>query len=158
MLLGCSEPPPNLPHCRANAEPLNSPATSAGCLIVNEQQLLVIKHRLSGRWDIPAGGQVTGESLACTAHRETFEETGINVSVDAYITTTTSGMALFACSHQSGFTPPKYPTLPLPEWSKGEVTQIKWVDPFTLNPREWRYMDQWPEIAEAFVMASSIQK
>ncbi|WP_164084645.1 NUDIX hydrolase [Alteromonas flava] len=156
---GCSDPTPNPPACRSSVTvPSTTVNQAAGCIIVAQQQLLLVKHRLSGRWDIPAGGVRADESLACAAHRETFEETGLNVSVEKYLGTTQSGLALFQCDEHSGLGPDKYTSLPVPFWSKTEVSAVKWQDPYSLPVREWRFLEQVTEIKDAFVVAQQQQK
>jgi 8-oxo-dGTP pyrophosphatase MutT (NUDIX family) len=55
---------------------------NAGCFLVDKQKLLVVQVIHNGRGlDIPGGTSEKGESAQCTAARETFEETGLNVIV-----------------------------------------------------------------------------
>ena len=158
LLSACSEPIPSPPHCRSSVILEQHEATGAGCVITASKQLLVIHHRLSGKFDIPAGGVNDNESLACAAHRETFEETGLNVAVIDFLGTTDSGLALFSCMPSGGLLPEKYPTLPVPDWATTEVDGIEWIDPFTLRHENWRYPDQLVEVRDAFVVASKQQK
>ncbi|MDM7861729.1 NUDIX hydrolase [Alteromonas sp. ASW11-36] len=157
LLVACSEAPPLPPHCRVQIEaPLPNNQPSA-CIITAANKLLVIGHRLSGRLDVPGGGGVAHESAACTAHRETFEETGLNTEVTALLGITESGLYLFACQQTGGLTPDKYPQLPVPGWSSTEVTHIEWVDPYILTHDDWRYPDQLVEIKDAYVEAIKVQ-
>jgi 8-oxo-dGTP diphosphatase len=55
---------------------------SAAALIVRHEQVLLVNHRETGRYDfwLPPGGSLEGgESIFECAKRETFEETGLNV-------------------------------------------------------------------------------
>ena len=59
---------------------------AAGALVVENDRLLVVRHRIVGRYDfwVPPGGGVLGaEELTTAAIRETFEETGLVVEVGA---------------------------------------------------------------------------
>ena len=157
LLAGCTEAPPQPPHCRVQVDdsiPTNQPGA---CIITAANQLLVIGHRLSGRLDVPGGSAVAEESAACTAHRETFEETGLNTKVTNLLAITESGLYLFACQQSGGLTPDKYPQLPVPDWSNTEVTKIEWVDPYTLTHDDWRFPDQLVEIKDAYVEAIKFQ-
>ena len=157
-LAACSDSPPLPPHCRVIEELPEISTVAAGCIVTSNNQLLVIRHRLSGKLDIPAGGVNEVETSACAAHRETFEETGINTLVNAHLSITQSGLALFSCVQQSGFDADKYAKIPVPEWSTTEVEEIQWVDPFELSHQDLRYPDQLAEIRDAFVKAARQQK
>jgi ADP-ribose pyrophosphatase YjhB (NUDIX family) len=57
---------------------------AAGALVVKSDRLLVVHHRVAGRYDfwVPPGGGVDGaEELTAAATRETLEETGLVVEV-----------------------------------------------------------------------------
>lgn len=157
-LVACSEQAPLPPHCRTATELPVQTTYAAGCIITSNDKLLVIQHRLSGKLDIPAGGSDGQESAACTAHRETFEETGMNTFINAALGSTESGMGLYSCVQQSGFDADRYPQLEVPNWSSTEVTAIFWVDPFELTHKDWRYPDQLSQIRDAFVAARQHQE
>jgi 8-oxo-dGTP diphosphatase len=56
---------------------------SAAALIVQDGRLLLVNHRLPGRFDfwLPPGGGLEGEeSILDCARRETFEETGLRIA------------------------------------------------------------------------------
>lgn len=55
---------------------------SAGALVVRDSRVLLVRHRMSGRYDFwapPGGGVEEDEELAAAAERETFEEAGLRV-------------------------------------------------------------------------------
>jgi ADP-ribose pyrophosphatase YjhB (NUDIX family) len=57
---------------------------SAATLIVQNDQLLLVNHRESGKYDfwVPPGGSLVGsESIMDCARRETLEETGLSVEL-----------------------------------------------------------------------------
>ena len=58
---------------------------SAAALIVRNEQVLLVHHRETGRYDfwVPPGGGLQGsESIFECARRETLEETGLDVELD----------------------------------------------------------------------------
>jgi len=58
---------------------------SAAALIVRNEQVLLVNHRETGRYDfwVPPGGGLQGsESIFECARRETLEETGLDVELD----------------------------------------------------------------------------
>lgn len=57
---------------------------SAAALIVQNEQVLLVNHRVSGQYDfwVPPGGSLSGsESILDCARRETLEETGLTVEL-----------------------------------------------------------------------------
>lgn len=154
-LFSCSQSAPSTPVCRVQSEIIiDSISKSAGCIIPIAEKVLLIQHRLSGRLDIPGGGQNDGESLACAAHRETWEETGLNVVVGELVAHTSNGMALFACSQDAG-----YEALPnaiaAPAWATLEVKGLVKVKPFDLDDDKLRFKDDLVPLLDGFVAASA---
>ena len=157
-LVACSETTPNAPFCRYS-EAL-SPASKAitgfanqqpsACLIRDGRYLLVVIHRLSNKYDLPSGQANEGESAACTAHRETFEETGLNVKVIQYVGQSNSGLQFFHCEQEAGFNAPDVAP-PSPFWQSHEIKQVLWVDPYEINHKDWRFAEQLVEVRAAFV-------
>lgn len=113
---------------------------AAACLIKTGSKVLLVQHRLSGKLDFPGGGLVEDESLACTAHRETWEETGFNVEVKEYLSTTVNGLVIFGCHVDAGIE--KLPnTFDAPPWAKIEVIRLVKADPFMLDHDALRFAD-----------------
>lgn len=53
---------------------------SAGALVVRKQQILLVRHKVEGRYDFwapPGGGVEDDEELSAAAEREALEEAGI---------------------------------------------------------------------------------
>jgi phosphatase NudJ len=149
-LFACTHPSPDPPICRvsnslvqvqqnidqqAQASPI-----AAACLIKANSKVLLVEHRLSGKFDFPGGGRGEGESLACTAHRETWEETGFNVEVSQYLLTTKNGLVLFGCQLDAGLEnlPDKFEA---PRWAQVEITGLAKIDPFVIDQNAMRFAD-----------------
>jgi len=59
----------------------NASITGAACVIRSGDKLVLIKEILTNKLSLPAGGVVEGESPEAAAQRETWEETGLVVSI-----------------------------------------------------------------------------
>lgn len=71
---------------------------AAGCYIATEQGVVMTIGRFNGELQLPAGTREAGESPACTARRETLEETGLLVQVAERVGTRKGGrFVLFRC-------------------------------------------------------------
>jgi len=59
----------------------------AGALVVKDDRVLLVRHERSGRyrWELPSGLVDAGETFEQAAERETFEETGVAVSITALL-------------------------------------------------------------------------
>jgi 8-oxo-dGTP pyrophosphatase MutT (NUDIX family) len=122
------------PDCDAQSQLETVAASGAACVVIVEERLLVIRHRPSGRLDLPGGRSKSGESARCTAQRETWEETGLEVRVGEAL----GGRAnLFRCTPLQAVSPASDP--PLRWWSAVEASAVLWVDPRTVQDAEWRY-------------------
>jgi len=159
-LLGCSESIPNTPACRMHKNlskvHLDSSADTfkaAACVIKTNNRLLLIRHRLSGKLDFPGGGRIDGVSAACTAHRETWEETGFNVEVQQFLGQSSNGLLLFGCYTDAGLD-----VLPevfdAPAWATVEVTALEKVDPFLLTHDDLRFADDLVVLRDAYTAYS----
>jgi 8-oxo-dGTP pyrophosphatase MutT (NUDIX family) len=67
--------------------PIANSVAPAACLFVEDEtgHLLMIERSDSGLWAVPGGALELGESIAATAARETFEETGIIAHVTGFV-------------------------------------------------------------------------
>lgn len=101
---------------------------------------MVIKHSPSGLYDLPAGDPLSGESAQCTAHRHTWEQTGMNVEVDQLLGVTQPGVMIFSCNINNGFTSKDGP-LPPPDWTTGNIQQIEFINPFDTRYNAWLQPD-----------------
>ena len=55
---------------------------SCGCVIINENDQVLLVHHNAGHWDFPKGHVEEGETEVQTAIREVKEETNIDVEVN----------------------------------------------------------------------------
>lgn len=55
---------------------------SCGCIIINDQNKILLIHHNVGHWDFPKGHVEDGETEVQTAIREVKEETNIDVEVN----------------------------------------------------------------------------
>ena len=125
----CSSPPPK--PCPFEGEADFAP--SAGCLTVVHGKMLVVDSRRGGLTP-PGGKSRDGESAQCAAHRETLEETGLDLIPRDLIHVFDTGFHLYACEihAQSGSLEP-------------EVMEVKrglWLDISQFDAVQWRYEGQ----------------
>lgn len=133
--MGCTKPP-SAPTCRI-AQALSSDYIGpAGCLIRVQNTLLVTKYRSTGQYDLPHGDPISEESAQCTAHRYTWQQTGLNVEVDQLLGVTQSGMMLFSCKISGGFTSEDSPLEP-PSWVDRKIQTIEFINPFDTRYDVW---------------------
>ncbi|HSQ69612.1 MAG TPA: NUDIX hydrolase [Steroidobacteraceae bacterium] len=122
------------PACELQPAYAFTDSASAACAILEQHRLLVIRHLYSGKLDLPGGMAKRGENARCTAQRETWEETGLRVTVLEPLPGLGNVYHCVLTEPQASVADP-----PLRWWSRGEVTDLRWVDPATLTAAEWRY-------------------
>jgi 8-oxo-dGTP diphosphatase len=139
LLAGCRDQPP-APPCRA--EPREEPPlhANAGCLVVEDGALLVLKHRFGGKLGIPGGAANEGETAQCTAHRETWEETGLDVRVGERVGRLRYGFTLYHCYPREPMDTARDLDIPWHSWL--EITNAVWLPPEDIPADQWRYVDQ----------------
>jgi len=111
--------------------------------------MLVVRHRFGGKLGVPGGRSNAGESAQCVAHRETWEETGLDVEVHGMIRRFDNGFALYRCELVDPAAAAVEP-LPVPRGARSEVTQIRWVDPDATAASDWRFPRDYPLILDLF--------
>lgn len=149
VLVACTKPPPS-PTCRIAKEFNADYKGPAGCLIRVQNSLLVIQYGSSGQYDVPFGEPILEESAQCTAHRQTWEQTGFNVEVDQLLGVSQSGMMLFSCVMNSGFTSDDGPLEP-PSWADNDIQQIEFIRPFDTRYNAWQQPDNLIMYRDGFV-------
>ena len=92
-----------LAGCSAASEPPSCPftgnpeyATSAGCLVAVHGKILVVESSRGGVTP-PGGKAYKGESAQCAAHRETWEETGLDLMPGELLYVFDTGFHLYEC-------------------------------------------------------------
>lgn len=141
LLQGCA---PELPRCRIASGMAHAAEGNAGCLIEQHKRMLVIRHRINGKLGVPAGSGEDDESAQCTAHRETWEEAGVDVQVGELLWSyPENDFFLFACylGDQLGESSTR---------DASEVIDVFWLDPHGIDPSEWRFPEQWAQVLDAF--------
>lgn len=152
---GCTTEMPPAPYCRAQQTQTDTPyyqsdTNNAGCMLRFENKALLLTHRFSQRLDIPGGGSQTGESLACAAHRETFEETGLNVEVLFPVAQTKHGLVIFACIADDMLNITRLPR-PSPAFAQVESIQFGLYDLFDLEQENLRFADDLVPFRDAYI-------
>jgi 8-oxo-dGTP pyrophosphatase MutT (NUDIX family) len=149
-LTGCTEPFPGEPACRVEHTQNVPKIANAACIIRLNGQLLSIIHRSSGKYDLPGGSSNGKESAQCTAHRETWEETGFNVEVGKWLGQNDKGLQYYACKLAGKFDGTNT-TFPVPEWATGEVTSIQLIDPDAITDKQWRFKGRIIQLRAMFI-------
>lgn len=152
IVIGCTPDIPSAPICRIKATQLDPHEGNAGCIIRVGQRVLTIKHKYTNKLDIPGGKSNDGESAQCTAHRETWEETGFNVEVGELLGQRENGFRFYQCQLDDDFGG-EVTNFPVPEWSENEVKGIQLVEPFSTTHKDWRFPDQLTKYRSMFVTA-----
>ena len=136
LLNACSEvQQPTCPTPLAKAV-----APSAGCFTVQNGRLLVVEG-LAGRISPPGGKSAAGESAQCAAHRETWEETGLDLQVNELLQVMDTGFYLYRCSFHANsgeIDPPR----------RLEIRQAFMLHPSEFDQYEWRFPEQISQLQE----------
>ncbi len=109
-------------------------APSAGCLTIHQGKLLVVQE-MSNKVSIPGGSANAGEAAHCAAHRETWEETGLNVLPGKVARVFDNGFHLFTCAPEGTTEIGKIPF-------HLEIQQAMWLSPEQFDDFEWRFPAQ----------------
>lgn len=106
---------------------------SAGCLAVDKGELLLVKI-MGGTFGPPGGSVDKNESAQCAAERETWEETGVQVSAGDLAVEFDNGFRLYWCEAVSG----RQIEINRPL----EIKHADWYGPELFQHLKWRYADQ----------------
>ncbi len=121
------------PVCPYRGEPDYGP--SAGCLATVNDRLLLVEMS-SGAMSPPGGRSWPGESAQCTAHRETWEETGLDLMPVQLLDVFDTGFHLYRCEYYRNYDPLN--VLP------SEVRRAVWLPLRELDSVRWRFAGQGP--------------
>lgn len=123
---------PDAPPCGFSGEPDTAP--SAGCFSVIDQRLLVVQS-LGGQISPPGGLSREGESAQCTAARETWEETGLDLRVGSKLARFATGFLLYNCERDGA-------SGEIDQLPGMEVRQVFYLHPDDFDQWDWRYPGQ----------------
>ena len=127
MLSACSRQP----ACSVASGDMGVP--SAGCLAVENGEVLLVE--ITGGTYGPPGGSVDNdESAQCAAERETWEETGVQVSAIELAAEFDNGFRLYWCEAASG----REIEISRPI----EIQHADWYAPDLFQKLKWRYANQ----------------
>lgn len=128
LLSGCWSPPdcPQTVH--------SSPAVSAGCMVIENHKLLVAQ-TYSGVISIPGGSANGNEFSHCTAHRETWEETGLSVEPTELIRIFDNGFHLYRCRWHGKQGETSAPFVV-------EIEKAFWITAEQFDQFRWRFPEQ----------------
>ena len=137
VVAGCRAPPSNTCTITSDEPPLLG-AHAAGCLVVVDGKLLVVRavqpgSRRHGKLQPPGGGVESGESAQCAAARETEEEAGVAVTVGRRLHTFANGFVLYRChpKHEGAHAAARTPAVPIA--ARLEVSEKRLVDPLAVG-------------------------
>ena len=133
LLAACAATPPPCPY---DGPPDIAP--SAGCLAIIHGRVLVVSNA-EGRIGPPGGSAHPKESAQCTAHRETFEETGLDLLPRQLLRTFDTGFNLYYCEIHSG-------SGAIEPRSFFEVQRAYWLPLEDFARVEWRFPGQGQEL------------
>lgn len=129
LLVGCEE---QAPACHYAGEPDEAP--SAGCLVVYHGKVLLVETRTGGF--TPPGGTVgLGDVPQCTAERETWEESGVEVEVTELFHRFRNGFRLYWCE-PVGEPSPRVDPFQL------EVLEAGFYETSAFETLQWRFPEQ----------------
>lgn len=134
VLSGCKK---DAPICQTSPV-LNELTGNAGCWLTQENKLLMVV-QTTGLYAFPGGTSEFAESAQCTAHRETWEEAGVNVVVGNLKHQFDNGFFLFECTSDQ---------LDLVTNDTSEVSGVVMADPATIPAEHWRFPEQRPQSIE----------
>lgn len=129
LLVACSEAGPTCPYSGPGDR-----APSAGCFTVADGKLLLVEG-FNGKVSLPGGSSRAGESAQCTAFRETWEETGLQLQPRELLRVFDTGFHLYRCERDahSGDIRPSL---------RFEVRAVYFLAPERFEEYEWRFPDQ----------------
>ena len=129
---------PRKPQCHIDGRHADKRVGNAGCLVVLDGRLLLVRHERSGKLTFPGGYAESGETAQCTAHRETWEETGLEVRVGRVLKTFSNAFHLYACVLEGTAGVSRAP-LEVPVTGHGEIREVLWMEAVALTAEDWRF-------------------
>ena len=150
LLLACYESETPLVNCPVVEALHYEMEGNAGCMIISDGKMLVVRDKKSGKLGFPAGAAVKTEKATCTAYRETLEETGNQVIVRSLLAYfKEENFFLFDCQLRS----PVKTTVPA--GVADEIDFIYWLSPIDLKSADWRFSEQFETVIRIFKYQSN---
>ena len=110
-------------------------------MILVNGKLLTNRDKETGKLEIPGGTAVAGELAQCTAHRETWEETGFEVRVGRQLADLNGQFKLFSCDVMTHAEEIGRNAYRVPSAVEHEITSVQLLDPTSTVPGDWRFSD-----------------
>ena len=100
----------------------------------------MVRHRETAKLSPLGGTAVQQEAAQCTAHRETWEETGVEVRVGTLLKNVNRQFYLFHCiAADEDFIKGPKDDFPVPEAFEKEISEVLFLDPTTVSNDTWRF-------------------
>jgi len=139
------------PECRIAAGVESPLQGNAGCLVKFNSKMLMVRHRETAKLSPPGGTSANEETAQCTAHRETWKETGVELRVGTLLKNVDRQSYLFHCvAVDEDFIKGPKGDLPVPEAFEREISEVLFLDPTTVSNDSWLFPTQAPAAREAF--------
>ncbi|MGL4830787.1 MAG: bifunctional NUDIX hydrolase/phosphatase PAP2 family protein [Vibrio sp.] len=127
------------------------------CLIRADNKLVMNQEVLTGKLSLPGGTIEAAETPQMAAQRETWQETGMVVSVGRLLGNTptalvyecTSESQVIAYSYQNDLRGYELPVWFAPDYGVETVSAML-IMPSYVKPEQYRYSEQWPLIVSMF--------
>lgn len=141
----------------ALAEEVPESVKGALCLLRADDKLVMVDETLTGKLSLPGGTIERGEKPALTAQRETWEETGLVVTVGERLGYTDTAV-IYSCVTDSDVISYRFKNslggYELPVWFAPhygvEISSAMLIDPEEVIPDAYRYSEQWQTIRHLF--------
>ncbi len=117
---------------------------NAGCLVIHKDLVLAVQMKDTGKWCLPSGKPMGDETADETAIRETFEESGLRVSIKKllHIFPESGPFYLF----EGVLLEEPSCNLEIPLQSKNEIVKVAFIDFKRIPFREFRFPEAMPII------------
>jgi len=130
VLCGC------LTSCSGKTEdcgqlPADTSVGNAGCVVMQGDALAMVQQRRDDSWSIPGGTEESGERAACTAARETHEETGLQVRPLKLLRVLDNGFHVYWCAAEGS-------------------TQLKPIDWLEIKGAAWKRLPERDQLTWRF--------
>ncbi len=131
------------------------------CVIRANDKLVLVREVITKQLSLPGGTVMIGEDSRLAAQRETWEETGIVVSVGKELGHTDKAVffdcisptEILAYHHQNALGGYELPVWFAPDYGI-EVASATLAEPYEINALHYRYTEDWPNIIAMYEKAT----